>query len=305
MVSLDVLCERGMVNYMIVHVCSAEDKDGIVVRVLLLADIGAVGLDVRSVVEGIIVFTHQADALHPLPGFLGPFGICLVLGIARKSSAKVEKAPVCDCVLIIVTDVGEGHLPTQSTTTDVVVPALRCGHFVEDSLGEGQPLGLVLGWIREVVLGGSHGGHAPEALIIVSHGDGIVGGHEVLVGADLEEHSLLDEVVVRVVAGEEPVVNQSPPHGTAFPPVIVSFVLRRRARENAWYLTRLVAVVVLEEVPCDGGSRLADVVWKVSNGGGIARRCSHPEYRWHKATVGRRLFPEGRPQRPVLTTTAS
>lgn len=75
-----------------------------------------------------------------------------------------------------------------------------------DGLREGEPLSLVFGRVGELVLGGKHGRHAPEALIVVSERSGVVLGHVVVAVTSLVQHALHDDVVVARVAGELPVV---------------------------------------------------------------------------------------------------
>jgi hypothetical protein len=135
--------------------------------------------------------------------------------------------------------------------------ALRAGLRVKHGLRQSQPLGLVRRRVREAELGGQHGRHAPEALVVVSQGEGHVGRHVVAVGAGLVHHGLGNDGVVRVVARVLPVVDQRPPHGSGLPPVVVP--RGRGAGEDAGSLARLVAVVVLHQVPGDGGGSLFDV----------------------------------------------
>jgi hypothetical protein len=60
--------------YIVVHVGSALEVDGIIVRELGAVDVGAVGLDVSAVVD-VVVVVHQFDPLYPVPCLLGPFGV--------------------------------------------------------------------------------------------------------------------------------------------------------------------------------------------------------------------------------------
>lgn len=98
-------------------------------------------------------------------------------------------------VLVVITVVRERNLPSQTTVASFVV-SIRVGLGVEDSLGQSQPAGLVGRRIGEVELSGKHGGHAPEALIIVSQGQGDVARLVVGVRSSLVLHGGHDEVVV-------------------------------------------------------------------------------------------------------------
>lgn len=98
-------------------------------------------------------------------------------------------------VLVVISIVGEGNLPSKTAVACVVVSSRR-SLGVEDSLSQCQPLGLVRWGIRELELSGQHCRHTPETLIIVSERGCDVGGHVVLARADLPHHGLHDEVVV-------------------------------------------------------------------------------------------------------------
>jgi hypothetical protein len=174
-------------------------------------------------------------------------------------------------VLVIEPAVRPRDLPPHPAVALLVVPGrVRLG--VEDGLGEGQPLRLVVWGVGEVVLGGQHDRHAPEALVVVPERCRHVEGLVVFVGAGLVQHRLGYDLVVRVVARQLPVVDQGPEHGTGLPPVVVACWWR--AGEDAWCLSGFVAVVVLQEVPGNVCCCLFDVVCArlVSRGRGSSEK---------------------------------
>jgi hypothetical protein len=66
-----------------------------------MIDIGAVGLDVCSVID-VIILVHQTDSRNPVPDYLCVLSICVVVGVASESSTKIEEASVCNGVLVVV-----------------------------------------------------------------------------------------------------------------------------------------------------------------------------------------------------------
>lgn len=162
-------------------------------------------------------------------------------------------------VLVAVSGIGWRDLPTDTAAAGAVV-AIGTGLGVEDSLGQGQPTGPISGRVWELFLGRQHGRHAPESLVVVTQRESDVGGLEVVVGARLPLNGLHDEVVVSGVVGQIPVIDQCPPHGTAFPPVVITS--RRWSGENTWRLARFVSVVVLQHIPRDSACCFLDVGWR-------------------------------------------
>jgi hypothetical protein len=73
-------------------------------------------------------------------------------------------------------------------------------------------------------------------LIVVSFSFGLIVGHKVIVGADLELHGLRDNVIELGISCQVPVIDERTPHSTGFPPVV-------RCWEETWSLARLVASV--------------------------------------------------------------
>lgn len=118
--------------------------------------------------------------------------------------------------LVIVTLVPLENLPAQTTVAVFRIPPGGLG--VKDSLGESEPLGLIGWWVRVGVFGGRHDGKAPEALVVVAFGQGLVSRHVVIVVANLEQETLGNNVIEGVVARVVPVVNEGAEHGTGLPP---------------------------------------------------------------------------------------
>lgn len=140
------------------------------------------------------------------------------------------------------------------------------GLGVPDALGQLEPLVVALGGVGEAVLGGEHGGHAPEALVVVAEGGGEVARLVVAVVARLVDHALRDDGVVRVVAREVPVVDVGAHHGAPLPPVVVALAVVGRAGEDAGGLARLVAVVEEHQVVGQVARRFPDFVCRGSRG---------------------------------------
>ena len=238
--ALDTILPFGVAVRVVVHVGSTEQEDCVVIRELGTVYVGAVRLDV-SAVKDVILVVHETDIADPIPSTLGPVSICAVVKVARKAGAKVEETAIGDAVLVVIAVVSERDLPAEAATAAVVV-ACGVGLGIENGLGQCQPLRLIFWWIGEVLLGGLHRGHAPEALVIVAKGCRVVRGLVVLVRPHLVQHRLANDVVVRLVAGVVPVVYHSAPESTTFPPVVIA--CGRGSREDAGGLAGLIAVVV-------------------------------------------------------------
>jgi hypothetical protein len=134
-------------------------------------------------------------------------------------------------------------LPTQSATAILVIPASSLA--VKHCLRKRQPLRFVGAWILKLELGGAHGSHGPESLIVVAEITGAVCWLVVVVGSNLEEQGLLCFVIVCRVASVIPVVQKGTEHGAGFPPVV-------RRRQQAGNLTREIAHVGSHHLACDG-----------------------------------------------------
>lgn len=98
----------------------------------------------------------------------------------------------------------------------VVFSVLVSGLGVEDSLGEGELLWFVWGWVVKVVFGGCYDGYVLEVLVVVFFGDGLVGGYVVVIGVGLEEEVFGGEGVLVGVVGVVLVVNKSVYEGFCF-----------------------------------------------------------------------------------------
>lgn len=223
---------------------------------LLLVDIGAVVLDV-SAVEDVVVLVDIAHAHAPVVRLLRPLRIRVVAGVAGKPRAQVEEDAVGNGVLVVVSVVGQRDLPPQAAVAVLAVPPRRLG--VEHGLRQREPLRIFGGRVLEVILGGDHGRHPPEALVVVAQGRGPVGWHvAVLWRAGLEDQRVFRHVVVRRVVRVVPVVDVRPPHCTRLPPVVRPGW--RRPWKNARCLARLVSFVVGKEVRRDDLGRRLDRV---------------------------------------------
>src|SRR3569833_2445086 len=231
-------CGDARETYIVVHAGGPLPAAGGAARAPGPGDVLAVIVDMGAVVD-IVVGRHEAHFVHPVLRFVRPVGVGRIQRVASQARAHVEEDAVGDAVLVVVSIIGGGDLPPHATAARVVV-ALGGGLGVEDALGQGQPLRLVLGRVREGGLGCEHGRHAPEALIIVTEGQRPVVW--LVAVLRLEEHGLRYHVVVARVVGVVPVVNQGPPEGAALPPVVVA--IRRRAGQDTRHVAREVAAVV-------------------------------------------------------------
>lgn len=153
--------------------------------------------------------------------------------------------------------------PAEAAVAGLVVPA--AGEPVKDVLRELDPLRLVAGRIGELALGGEHGRHAPDAVVVVGHGVGEVDGQVVPVVAGLVQHAAHDEVVAAAVAGEVPVLDQRGEDGRAVPPVV-------RGVYDARDLAFVVAVVEGEDVGGDLLGAGLDLVYREYRSDAILRR---------------------------------
>ena len=223
------------------------DKDAGRVRKLRQVNVGAVLGGVAAVVNVEFV-VNVAHVDHPVPRLVGPRGVCSIVRVASQAGGRVEQDAVRDGVLIVIAVIGWRDLPPKAATALAHVPAR--GLRVEDALRQHEPLRFVGRRVWERGLGGEHGRHAPEALVVVAEGGGPIGRHEVVgrrVG--LEGEGVLRLAVVRRVARVVPVVDHGPPHGPSLPPVVRA--CWRWPGEDAGCLSWLVAVVVCKEVGSD------------------------------------------------------
>jgi hypothetical protein len=161
--------------------------------------------------------------------------VCIVVCISSKASTEVEEATVRNGVLIIVAGKILVHLPPQSgryqnrsmrrekdnsPSTAYSLYRHSFGLGIEHCLCKRKPRRLIRRRILEIGLSSRHGSHSPESLIIVTHGLGPIRGHHIVVFSNLPLYSCFDNVVVRRIAGEMPIIDQGSPHCARFPPVI-------------------------------------------------------------------------------------
>lgn len=201
--------------YKVVQIGGTVEVDACVVTPLQRRDHRAI-LHIGRAIKDIEVIINQPNALLPIPDSLRPRRIRRITRIPCQPGTKIEETPVRNAVFICEPIVELENLPSQPTATRRLIPA--GSHLVEDCLGEGEPLWLVGIWVVEVGLGGEHGSHSPKALIVITFVFGLVDGHVVGVGADLELQGLGDDIVVRGVAGAGPVVYHGHHHAATFPP---------------------------------------------------------------------------------------
>lgn len=81
-------------TYEVVHECGTLYKDRRVVRPLNLADIGAVVINVGTVVHSPGLIVYEADAGQPVPGFLGLVGERRIAGEPGETGSHVEEASI-------------------------------------------------------------------------------------------------------------------------------------------------------------------------------------------------------------------
>lgn len=213
-------------------------KDTIVIRPFDSIERGAVVALIRPV-EDVIFPTDQSSLCDPVPDLVRPFGIRGVPCIPREPGSDIEEPSVGDGVAIRVAVVEGEDLPIQSTTTGLIVPARDL--LIEDRLRHGQPRRRVLGWVGEIMFGRHECGKGPEGLVIVALGAGLVGRHKVTCSG-LVQDSLHGDIIVGIVAGISPVVDQGAEKSARFPPVVGGGKVPRD-------VTGVVASVEADEVP--------------------------------------------------------
>lgn len=187
-------------------------------------------------VEKVPVGINQADRVCPFEGGICPVCIRVVAGVYSEPGRDVEEAAIGDGVLVIIAVVEGEDLPSQTSSAGGIVPSP--GLRLKNGLRQTEPLRLAARGIWEVVLSGRHGSQAPETLVVVAFGPGLVWRHVVAVGAGLMQHRLHCHVIPLVIAGEIIVVNHGTEHGASFPPVIGIWQIPR-------YVPWLVASIVL------------------------------------------------------------
>ena len=203
---------------------------------------------IGTVIE-VIGAIHQTDGPNPIKNLLGPVKIGLVARVRSQASTKVEKGSVGDAVFVVVAVVEGENLPSQPAAARRSVPTR--GLVIKHGLRERQPLRLIRWRIGKSEFCGRHGSHAPEALVVISLVFCLIRRHEVLVGANLPQKGLRREIIVRVIAGVVPVVDQRAEKRSRFPPKV-------RSWQDAGDLAAFVATVVLDHAPRNCRRRLLD-----------------------------------------------
>ena len=235
--------------------CVPHDSRGVqhhacAVRPLHMIQLGAV-LRVVCSVEDLVVRTQQANTGHPVPSLVDPVGVGLIAGVGVQASGKVKKSSIGRRVLVVVTVVEGENLPSQSSTASRRVPSNSLG--VEDGGSDRDPSGSPRRRVGILVLGRGHDSKSPENLVVISFGLSLVRGHVVVSVRELEDEGLGGDVVVLVVAGVVPVVDESTEHAAGFPPVVW-------VTEQTWDAAGFVAGVEGDHLLGDGGGRLFDRV---------------------------------------------
>jgi hypothetical protein len=172
----------GAYAVVVVHVRGTGEEDTRVVGPLDFGGNGTLG-EVRAVVD-LVVTGDQTVFFNPSPCFLRPFGVGAVSRVPCQTRAHLEEQSVGDRVLVVVTLVGGGDLPAQTSVTRSRVPSRRLS--VEHGLRKSEPLRLVRWRIRVATLGSGHRRDSPERLIVVTQRKGLVRRLVIVIRADLE-----------------------------------------------------------------------------------------------------------------------
>lgn len=162
----------------------------------------------------------QSHVLAPIVRLLGQVCIGLVAGVSGQPSAYVEKQAIGDGILVVITIVGRGNLPPETSTTVQGIPPPCLS--VEHSLGQSQPLRLIFGGVGKCSFGGRKDGETPESLIVVTEGERLCRGFVVFVLTNLEEqsfgHDFVELGVTRVMPVVDPALNMSAVYQHCLPP---------------------------------------------------------------------------------------
>ena len=182
-----------------------------------MVQIRAVDLGIRTV-KDLVSATDQADVERPSVRLGRPLIVSLVASVGIQARCNVEETTLRNRVLVVVAVVEGENLPSQTSSTSLVVPS--SGLTVEDCLCQGKPARLVIRRIGVANFGGCHGCHSPEGLIVVSEGLGLVLRLVVHGSTSLVEHGLCCDFVVGVRTSVVPVIDEGAEHGSGFPPVV-------------------------------------------------------------------------------------
>ena len=187
---------------MIIHSSCAEQEYAGVVSPSIPIHRCAIIRVMRPVDNIIRIMLNQPHIPHPIPRLPRLIRIATIPTIKRQSGRQIKITSIRNAILVIIPRIKAENLPPQSAATSRIPPGfLR----VEDGLCEREPAGAGSG-VFEACFGGCHGGHAPEGLVVVAEGFGLICGHEVVFGACLVDHALFDYGVVGSVACVVPVI---------------------------------------------------------------------------------------------------
>jgi len=101
-------------TYIVVHVCSAQGPYGHIVGELDLVDIRAVGFDMGTIVNS-VVLVHQPNTPDPIPDHFDMLSVTIVASVPGETCTNIEEAAIGNGVLVIITSEVRIDLPTQST----------------------------------------------------------------------------------------------------------------------------------------------------------------------------------------------
>ncbi len=130
----------------------------------------------------------------------------------------MEEAAGGDAIFVVITLIPRKYLPSQTTCTLAGVPAQ--GHGIEDTLSKREPLRGPFRRIGKFSFSSSHDCEGPESLIVIAFRQSLVGDHVIFCRAHLMEKALHQDVVVRGIIRQVPIVNKTTEHGTGFPPIV-------------------------------------------------------------------------------------
>ena len=164
----------------------------------------AIDLVIRPIIH-IIILIYQPDPRRPIIRLLRPITKRRIPRIPCQPRPDREETPIRNRVLVIIPRIKGEDLPLQPAATRrgrIPPRDLRVKH----ALCERQPgEGFRVGGVGEFELGGLERGEAPEGLVVVAFGLGLVARHEVAVVARLVLDREGDSVVVGAVARLRPV----------------------------------------------------------------------------------------------------
>ena len=179
-------------------------------------------------------------------------------------------------LFVVVAIVDHRDLPSKTSPAGAGLDfTAEAGELVvEHVLGQGEIRNSTGGRAGEAVLSSAKSRQSPNALVGVPEGGGLVGGHEVIIGSTLELDALDDEVVVRFIARQTPVVDQSTPEMRGLVPEVAAAFCRKLGRQDAGDPPRLIALVERYEVVGEGARRRENVVTSLDLERRVGCHCS-------------------------------